>query len=374
MRLNAGNRLKIIALSSLLLAAISCATQKHEADRNSARAHKDAEFTEFFRRSSGWTAGDGAVSVGLSDGRVLWLFGDSHVDDIDAKSGTMPCLFQARNAALLHWNNDLKEVKTLIGKQKGFRSFFKNSEDETARWFWPVCGFQRGEAVYVYLAAMKKTGAGGAWGFAAAEHDYWGKMKFPEMVVTDYVPLPSFNGITFGNGFVQEKDGYTYAFGGKGNGLASDVYVARFKDPEKDWRFWDGKNWAGNVREAVPVTKGASTSIHVCKVRGRYLLTTSEFSVACDQGKEIYISTSRSPVGPFSPRKSVYSIDDFYEGHRPFFYLPSAHPEFINSQGELLITYSINGYNPCVPDCKDGRAIPDHYRPRAIRLPLDALE
>jgi hypothetical protein len=64
-------------------------------------AHKDKEFVEFFRRSSGWTAGDGALSVRLSSGQVLWLFGDSHLDDIDPKTGTMPCLFQARNAGLL---------------------------------------------------------------------------------------------------------------------------------------------------------------------------------------------------------------------------------------------------------------------------------
>src|SRR5438046_10044486 len=65
------------------------------------QAHKDRSFTEFCRRTSGWTAGDGAVSVPLSDGRVLWLFGDSHVDDYDQATGTMPCLFQVRNAGLV---------------------------------------------------------------------------------------------------------------------------------------------------------------------------------------------------------------------------------------------------------------------------------
>ncbi len=28
-------------------------------------------------------------------------FGDSHINDFDTASGTMPCLFQVRNAALL---------------------------------------------------------------------------------------------------------------------------------------------------------------------------------------------------------------------------------------------------------------------------------
>jgi hypothetical protein len=37
------------------------------------------------------------------------------------------------------------------------------------------------------------------------------------------------------------------------------------------------------------------------------------------------------------------------------------------------VTYSINGYEPCVSACVRGRAIPDHYRPKAIRVPLDQI-
>jgi hypothetical protein len=42
-------------------------------------AQKGKAFTEFFRQTNGWAAGDGATSIPLSDGRVLWLFGDSYV-------------------------------------------------------------------------------------------------------------------------------------------------------------------------------------------------------------------------------------------------------------------------------------------------------
>src|ERR1044071_5224541 len=91
------------------------------ADRN-LLAHKDSEFTEFFRRSSGWTAGDGALSVPLTDGSALWLFGDSHVDDIDPVTKTMPCLFQTRNAALLQQKDDFRNPRTLVGTGPGFRS------------------------------------------------------------------------------------------------------------------------------------------------------------------------------------------------------------------------------------------------------------
>src|SRR4051812_3981525 len=83
-----------------------------EAEPGPSAAHKDQAFSNFFRRTTGWIAGDGALSVPLGDGRVLWLFGDSHVDDLDPASGTIPCLFQSRNAALLHQKNDPRNPRT----------------------------------------------------------------------------------------------------------------------------------------------------------------------------------------------------------------------------------------------------------------------
>jgi hypothetical protein len=103
-------------------------------------------------------------------------------------------------------------------------------------------------------------------------------------------------------------------------------------------------------------------------------MTTSEFSVACDQGRAIYMATSPEPTGPFSPLKKVHEIEDRYQNHTPFFYMAVAHPEFINQAHEILVTYSINGYEPCVPACVTNRAIPDHYRPRAIRVPLSLVD
>jgi hypothetical protein len=336
-------------------------------------AYKDQAFTEFFRRTSGWTSGDGAFSVPLSDGRALWLFGDSHIDDFDPKTQTTPCLFQVRNAGLVQDTNGLSNAHTLIGAGAGSRTWFKNSTNAN-EWFWPVCGFQEGKSVYVYLAALEKTPQGGMWGFKAQTHDYFAKLAFPALTPIAYVPLQNFTGIGFGQGFIKEGE-HIYAYGGKRNGITSDVYVARFKasNPERDWAFWDGKAWSMNVTNAAPVARGASTSIHICKVKDQFLLTTSAFSVACDQGKEIYMATSKKPNGPFSPLKKIYTVDDIYEGHYPFFYIAVAHPEFINEKNEILVTYSINGYEPCVSACIKGRAIPDHYRPKAIRVPLEEI-
>jgi hypothetical protein len=339
-----------------------------------AGAQKDVAFTELFRRSSGWIAGDGAVTIPLSGGRVLWLFGDSHVDDLDPATGTIPCLFQTRNAAFIHNTNDLHNVRTMIGPGPSFRSWLKNSTNES-EWFWPGSGFQEGASIFVYLSALRKTTAEGAFAFESTGTDYWARIRFPEMDRIAYMPLTSFNGIVFGQGFVPEGE-HLYAFGQKPRGLGSDVYVARLKKikPEAKWDFWDGTNWNTSVASAAVIAQGRSTSVHICKINNKFLLTTSAFSVGCDQGKEIFMGTSRSPTGPFTQLKKIYTVEDTFQGHYPFFYFAVAHPEFINSRQELLVTYSINNYEPCLPACENGRAIPDHYRPKAIRVPLKLID
>ncbi|MDB6028231.1 MAG: hypothetical protein JWM68_4454 [Verrucomicrobiales bacterium] len=341
---------------------------------NALRVSKDIQFTEFFRRTNGWVSGDGALSVPLSDGRSLWLFGDSHIDSFDRKSKTVPCLFQARNAGLVQMENSFKDAKTLVGTGTGFRSLFKRIPGDDP-WFWPLGGFQEKQTAFIYLAELHQAGTGN-FGFASTGNDFIAKMTLPEMTVTDYLPVPHLKGRGFGLGFVKEPDGFIYTYGTKGSKAGTDLYVARFKaeTPERDWTYWNGNTWTDNLTNAASVFRTHAVSISVCKVRNKIVLTGSALSVKCDMGRDIYMSTSDSPTGPFSPTKKIYTIDDLVKGHSPFFYLPSAHPQFINRKDELLVTYSINGYEPCLPVCVKGRMNPDHYRPRAIRVPLKLID
>jgi hypothetical protein len=218
---------------------------------------------------------------------------------------------------------------------------------------------------------MKRTGDG-MWGFGSAGNDYWGKVTFPNMEIADYAPLPLFNGVRMGQGFVHDGE-WVYAFGGKARGIGTDVVVARFRinEPTK-WGFWNGTHWNAVSTNAAPIGK-AHVGVDVCYARGKYVLTSGSFSVACDQGKDVFMAVSDKPTGPFSKLQKVWTIDDTYKGHYPFWYFPQAHPEFINKRNEILVTFSINGYEPAVKACVDGRAIADHYRPKAIRVPLKLI-
>ncbi|MGI8965208.1 MAG: hypothetical protein ACR2H1_03860, partial [Limisphaerales bacterium] len=286
---------------------------------------------------------------------------------------TTPCLFQVRNAGLLQDKNSLQFSRTLISDEPDGKSLFKHPTDHSL-WFWPVSGFQHGESVYVYLTSLRRSGSGN-FGFEVVGH-YFGKIKFPEIKVVEYLPLPKFDGIDFGCGFVKDTSDYTFAFGSKLDGVQSTIYVARFRSsqPESNWTYWDGQSWNTNSAKATSLGQGAAPSLSVCKIKNKFVVISSELSTRCDQGKEIYLSTSSSSIGPFSPRQKVFTVDDMLEGHRPFFYMPVGHPEFINEKNELLVTYSINGYEPCLPICVKSRMNPGHHRPRAIRIPLKLID
>lgn len=344
------------------------------------KIYKDSTATAFFRRTVGCIAGDGGFTIPLSNNKVLWLMGDSHIDDYDAATATVPCLFQVRNTAMLQpagdWNST--HTSTLTGTSAGFKSYLKNNSNDTF-FCWPGAGIQLGDTAYVYCASFKNEGTG-AFGFAAAGNDFLAKIKVPEMKSIQYELLQNFNDISFSVAFIaDEKKEWVYVYGQKyiAPEIKCELYVGRFPfhHPNIAWQFWNGNSWNGDVKQAAAITSqtGVSGTFQVSKVKGKLLLLSSQLSINCDSGTEMYAATAKDFTGPFTSKKMIYSIDDRLKGHTPFFYAAIAHPEYINDNNEILITYAINGYGTCVPDCVNNRMNPDVYRLKAIRVPCEIL-
>lgn len=338
--------------------------------------YKDPQVTAFFDRKSGWIASDGALTIPLSDGRVLWAMNDSYIDHLDTVAGTIPCLFQVRNAALVQplGNWDWTATSTRIGSGPGIPSLFKNNTDDNYL-LWPTGGYQWGDTVYVYNSNIKNSNEG--LGFTRGGNDFIGKMVMPGLAVTGFDALPSFNDITFGVGFhTTEPGNYIYTWGIQSAFITSNIVVARFpkNNPRAPWQFWNGTAWDTAVSHIAPITTGASNGVYVAKVRNKYVALSTEFSVNCDAGTRIYVATSNSITGPFTDKKVLYTIPDNELGHTPFFYAPALHPEYINSNNEILITYDINTYSNCLPHCINNGFNPDYYRPRGIRVPLQLID
>ncbi|RYY35368.1 MAG: DUF4185 domain-containing protein [Sphingobacteriaceae bacterium] len=364
-------------MKTQLLAALLLVSASSFAQQKELKTYRDTTATSFFRFETGMTSGDGGMSIPLADGRSLWLMGDSHINDFDPKTGTIPCIFQVNNSAVLQaaksWKRE--DAKALTGNGPGRKSLFKSSADDKD-FYWPVSGIQLKDTVYVFCSGVELTGAGGNMGFKGTGKFAFAKMKFPEMEVVGYTPVTG-SKIAYGIGFYKEGK-YVYAFGHNFNQskIMSEIYVGRFlaNKPNGPWQYWDGKTWQADGAKAAIIAETDGGTPMVAKVKNKYILVGSQLSVGCDQGKEIYMATSSNPTGPFSAKKTIHTIDDRAEGHSPFFYLPALHTEFINNKNEVLLTYSINGYGTCVEWCVNGRANPDHYRLQGVRVPLKLID
>lgn len=339
-------------------------------------AYKDTVVTNFFRRTTGHIASDGGFTIPLANGSDLWLMGDSHINDYHASDGTMNWLFQVRNAGLLQPANDWnwQHTQTLIGNSANVPSYIKFTED-TKYWTWPNAGYQRNDTVYVYCPNLAQL-TPGDFGFGSGGNDMMAEIRYPDMAVLGYQQLQNFNGINFGITFLNRGDGYMYVYGNKSTFITSNLYLARFpiNNVAAPWTFWDGKGFNPDVTKAVSVGTGMSNGVSINYVNGKYIIVSTEFSVSCNEGHRIYLSTSDSPTGPFTQNKPIYSIPDTAQGDYPFFYAAIIHPEYTNSKGEVLITYAINGYPSCLPAYNaDYRSNPDWYRLRGVRIPWSVI-
>ncbi|MBD2705118.1 hypothetical protein IC229_31130 [Spirosoma sp. BT702] len=360
---------------SCLFLWIACKKSTNDGTTGPQTATRDSLFTEHFRRTKGWIAGDDGYSIRLTDGRTLWLWGDSYIDNYDAATRTIPCLFQVNNAGLLQNATNPADMATLLGAGKP-ASYFLHPGGWPTYWFWPGSGYQQGNTVYCFLDNIKTTGANGSFGFTSGGPNYVATIQFPAMTVQGYKQLPAQNGINFGAGFVPHPDGFMYVYGYKGDGfVGSKMYVARIKpdDPITSWQYYDGANWITDPTKAAPIASdGTSSFASGFKVGNKFALLSSEFSLGCT-GKEIYAFTADQPQGPYSSRKLIYTIPEKAGDKYPFFYFAIGHPEFIDNQG-LLVTYSVNGFLQCGPEvCINNRRDPDTYRPKAFRVPLSVL-
>ncbi|RYZ97679.1 MAG: hypothetical protein EOP47_21070 [Sphingobacteriaceae bacterium] len=339
-------------------------------------AYRDTAATEFFRRETGHIASDGGFSVKLSNGKVLWLMGDSHIDDFRKSDGTIPWLFQVRNAGLLQPYNDWnwRNTTTLTGSGPAPKSYLRNTYD-TKLWIWTSSGFEHNGYVYVYCGYLKSVSDGG-FGFGSVGKDLWAKIRLSDMKVEYFGQLGDTKGIGFGLSFYKEG-GYVYTFGNKMTFIYNDIFLARFKlaGTEKPvMEFWNGTGYTTDINKIKRVGEAMSSGCHAAKVNNKYVIVSTEFSVGCDQGKRVYVSSSDSPTGPYTVAKPIYTIPDVAEGHYPFFYAAILHPEYINAKNEVLMTYAINGYPGCLPDHVNFRSDPDRYRLKAIRIPWSLIQ
>lgn len=348
--------------------------------------YRDDEVVRFFNRNEseqGSVAFDQGNSIPLSwgsnAGKVLWVTQDAWDGTSLTPDDKFPCnyFFSYGNSMLLQpsisdWNNLHTPNVTVPGGANGRpRQVCTIQANNT--FAWPGMGVEIGDKVYVHCGEGSGLNATdqSLYVFTQNTGTTWQTQR------TTPAGLSGQTAILYATGMVKAGDGYVYAFGSEtvGFGYESYIHVARFpeSDPQQ-WEFFNGTSWSPTptTGEASKVADGLGSSA-VSYLNGKYILMTMDQGFNCDANRRIYLATADNPTGPFTERKAVYTINEYFYGQYARYYTPAIHPHFDNGRNELLLTYCLN-YSACGLDgCQDGVIDPYYYRVKGIRVPFTMI-
>jgi hypothetical protein len=300
-----------------------------------------------------WTGGDGAYSVPLPDGRVVWMFSDTFLGTVNP-NGTRPT-----STPLI--NNDfvLQEGGTLVETLHGGPAAHPTSliVPEDASWAWMGDATVEGDRLRQFTSTFVRTGPG-MWDWEWSGTDIV-TFSLPDLEILDTDDAPTGVGVDYGAALLEDGE-YTYLYGVEDDQTVKYLHLARADRGNVlgSWEYWDGVGWSSDPLDSARLMSGVSNSLSVFRWRDAFVLLTQDSTVPFSS--EIVAYASCTPQGPFEHRTHLYTTPE--TGGDIFTYNALAHPEFTNAQG-LLVSYNVNSF-------KAGDVYRDVtiYRPRFIRV------
>lgn len=302
-----------------------------------------------------WTGADGALSVALPDGRVLWDFSDTFLGLV-RRDGSRPSGQPFINNSMIVEDGDAL-VQTLHGGTPGSPTSLIIPADQDS-WYWVGDMTVEGERLRVFVMEFTRTGHGifdFEWvGNAIAS------FVLPDLTLESVTPTYGEGGVMYGAALLEEG-GYTYIYGTEDvSGTEKYLHIARATagDILGTWEFYTGTGWSPDPAATARLLRGVGNGFGVAKVGSRFVLFTMDSLVAFSD--EMVLYSSISPEGPFGHRTHVYSTPE--SGRDLFTYDAHVHPEFTDATG-LLVSYDVNTF-----DVHKLLSNVDSYRPRFIRV------
>ncbi|MES2265193.1 MAG: DUF4185 domain-containing protein [Bacteroidota bacterium] len=346
------------------------------------QAYRDDSAIGFFERNNpaqGSVAFDQGTSVPLSDGRVLWITQDAWDGSRLRDNNKFSCsdFFNYNNSVMIQptatdWNPEHTPNMTIPNSAHGRPRQIFNNQPGTD-WSWPGLGVQIGNDVWVQCGEGRGlTGTNQSlYKLTPNAGNEWNAVRYTPAGMSGQV------NISYSTGMVKSSDGYVYSFGSQGFnfGYGNNIFVARFKQTDPlTWTFWDGSAWVStpNTNDAAKVAVGPGNN-SISYLNGKYIMMSMDQGFNCEDQRDIYISTSNSPTGPFTAQKYIYTVSEFFGGKYARYYTPSIHPESVNGRNELLLTFCLNFSGCGVSDCQDGFLDPYYYRVKNIRVPYSIV-
>jgi hypothetical protein len=371
----------------------------------------DAAWTAVFDRTDGWTGADCAGSVDLGDGRTLWLFGDTWLGKIrDGKR--QPGATMVNNSIAVHptdksapWRPpDPRSVRFLWGANDkdgkptawAVPPPIAGDAASAGDWLWcnggGVVGAGprgKGRRLVVFFFRVRHNPHGqGVWAFTTVgtcltvidnvgdPPERW-RPKFYDLPRTSAGVSNDGREILWGlsasrEGAASHHEDRLRIFGTLRRGrFEMSLVLARATSATIDrleLEFFDGTVWRPNCEAcAKPLAGGLVSEFSVEEMNNAgkptWVLIQSEPFL----GKRIFARTAPKPEGPWSLRRTIYTVPDVAASRAYFTYAAKGHAA-LSRPGELLVTFLVNSQN--FADVVRDTTI---YHPIFLRVPLSAV-
>ncbi len=298
-----------------------------------------------------WQAGDVGASARLSDGRLVWVFGDT------VRAGDVTPRLVA-NSLLVTSGTCVSQLLP-----PGDGPVVPDVSADVVRWPMSVVVLPPTEAladagvddVVVVLCARTERGDGSGGpldfrfrGTTAAVFTVRDGEALQPLEVLELTPDdPSEQQVNWGAAATVSGDWY-HVYGTRLTGeplqFGRELYVARIPvaDPADrgSWRFWDGTRWQPDIAAAAPVLAadgGVSQTLSVDEVDGTWVAVSKRGG---DLGDFVWTWTAPGPTGPWTPSRALPAPAGYDTGLLT--YAPLAHPEVPLRSGGLLVSVSRN--------------------------------
>ncbi len=323
----------------------------------------------FFRNDKFWRGADGAATIDLENGKILWLFSDTFIDT--AGTGKRSNSVMINNTLAIQVGNELGKSKlSFYWKEEGNqpKSFF---ELPGKTWFWTGHGIVLNGKLLIFLFEEKSTTEGLGFetiGWTVAIID--NPNDDPKNWEIKYVKGPETFGVIVGSSAVLKDGSYVYAFGVKEPGT-HETYLLRFESNKLEkgdlsgMEWWVDNAWTTKVykepKQDALFSGQTEFSVHFDKELGKFIqIQTYGFGVS-----SIGYRLADQLQGPWSDPVIFYTPKLNHE--KDFNYTANAHPE-LKSNG-IWITYNINNFD-------FGQLVNDEsiYFPRLVKLKFNQFK
>ena len=327
------------------------------------------DLVDSLRSDDQFMGADVGASVTLSDGRRLWVFGDT------LRSATYNGQRFVRNSMLV-FDEDCASV--VLPASHG--ALIPDRSDGVGYWPMSIAMVPR-EGYDLVGVSANRVRSDGVPGDAFAFTNLGPAMavfvvaggRSPQLLTVMDIgkDSPDTSRPAWGAASVVTDDWvYLYGTAHPGTDLVFgfSLHVARMHPDDlldvTTWRYWDGSAWVKDPKRSValiPADQGVSQTLSVFEQDGRWYAVSKRDEYL---GSELVIWSSPGPTGPFVAGPPVASIpSDVAKGRLR--YMPLAHPDLLPEAGTVVVSYSRNN-----SDVTKIEANPFLYRPRFLRVDL----